>query len=89
MAGEPLRLDAFSETDYLNRVFKRSLRTANGSKFIYTMDSGQRELYDLNTDRGECENLIERKGVLAYEMEQELFDMMKRMGAAPLTPPLH
>ncbi|MDF1554258.1 MAG: sulfatase [Deferrisomatales bacterium] len=88
LEGESLALDAFSETDYLNRAFKRSLRTHSGWKFIYTMDSGQPELYDLNSDRGEIDNRLEHNGVLAYEMEQKLFALMKAMGAAALAPHL-
>ena len=50
MSGQHINLDAFSETDYLYQVFKRSIRKSNGWKFIYSLDSNQRELYNLNKD---------------------------------------
>lgn len=71
--GKGLQLDAFSETDYLLHVFKRSLKTSNGWKYIYSMDTGQTELYDLKNDPQELNNLVEEEKRIAYELEQKLF----------------
>jgi len=76
MQGQPTSLDAFSETDYLYKVFKRSLRKANGWKFIYSLDTNQKELYNLKDDPKEKNNLIDKEPKIAYELEQELFKYM-------------
>lgn len=76
MKGEKINLDAFSETDYLYKVFKRSIRKANGWKFIYSLDTNERELYNLKEDPGEKRNLINEEPRIAYELEQELFKQM-------------
>jgi arylsulfatase A-like enzyme len=80
MNGKGMELVAFSETDYRLYTHKRSIRTPQGWKFIYTMETRERELYNLNDDPGELDNLIEREPRLAYEMEQELFGWLKSMG---------
>lgn len=80
MKEENLQLDAFSETDYLFHAFKRSIKTSDGFKFIYTMDTGQRELYNLKEDPKELKNLVDRERRVAYELEQRLFDWLKTMG---------
>ncbi len=74
MEGNELDLDAFSETDYLSQVFKRSIRTHNGWKFIYSIETEQRELYNLNEDPYEAYNLINKEQKIAYELEQRIFN---------------
>jgi arylsulfatase A-like enzyme len=71
--GRSMQLDAFSETDYLLQAFKRSLRTADGWKLIYSLDSEQRELFNLSNDPEELINLIDKKQRMAYTLEQRLF----------------
>lgn len=80
MRGEHLDLTAYSETDYRLNTHKRSIRTNDGWKFIYTMEDGRRELYNLNQDPGETINLLEKEPRVAYEMEQKLFGWLKSMG---------
>ncbi len=80
MSGQHMHLDAFSETDYRLVTHKRSLRTYDGWKFIYTMETGQRELYNLKADPAELNNLIGKEERLAYELEQRLFGWLKSMG---------
>ncbi len=77
MKGQPLGLSAFSETDYLLHTFKRSLRTSDGWKLIYTVETEKRELYNLNTDPGETVNCLYTEPVKAYELEQEFWDWFK------------
>ncbi len=71
---------AFSETDYRLYTHKRSIRTNEGWKFIYTMETAERELYNLKEDPGELNNLIEKEPRIAYEIEQVLFRWLKSMG---------
>ena len=78
--GEHMDLTAFSETDYRLYVNKRAIRTPDGFKFIYSLDTGMKELYNLKDDPGELDNLIDRHKRLAYELEQKLFGWLKGMG---------
>jgi choline-sulfatase len=73
ITGVPMQLDAFAETDYLLQAFKRCLRTADGWKYIYSLDSEARELYHLSQDPGEKSNLIGKQPRMAYTLEQRLF----------------
>ncbi len=76
VTGQHLNLDAISETDYIYRIFKRSLRKSDGWKFIYSLDTDEKELYNLNEDPEEKNNLIDKEPRMAYELEQELFRQM-------------
>lgn len=80
MNGTHIELPAYSETDYRYYAFKRSIRTPDGFKFIYSLDTNVGELYDLNNDPGETQNLVEKEKRIAYELEQKLFAWMKSMG---------
>jgi len=80
MNGARMDLTAFTETDYRFYVNKRAIRTSDGFKFIYSLDSGDRELYNLNNDPAELKNLIDQNSRLAYELEQVLFSWLKGMG---------
>ncbi len=77
LKGKQLSLDAFSETDYVYRFFKRSLRTSDGWKYIYSMDTEARELYNLNNDPMELKNLIDQEKSVAYKLEKKLFDHLQ------------
>ncbi len=80
MRGGHLNLTAFSETDYRLVTHKRSIRTNDGWKFIYTMENEGRELYNLKNDPEELNNLVNEEKATAYELEQELFKWLKSMG---------
>ena len=80
MNATHMELDAFSETDYRFYACKRALRTRDGWKFIYDLDTGEKELYNLNVDRGELHNVIEQEKMMAYQLEQKLFGWLKSMG---------
>lgn len=77
MAGKHLELDAVSETDYLQRSFKRAITTHDGWKLIVSLDSEKRELYNLQEDPDEQHNLAGDQGRLVYELEQRLFKISK------------
>jgi arylsulfatase A-like enzyme len=80
MQGKHTDLDAFSETDYRFYTSKRSIRTNDDWKFIYTMETGQKELYNLKEDPRELNNLVDKEKRVAYELEQKLFAWLKSMG---------
>lgn len=80
MKGEHKDLFAFSETDYLLQSFKRSVRSPDGWKFIYSMDSEERELYNILSDPLEQNNVINEEPAVAYQLEQKLFDWLENMG---------
>jgi arylsulfatase A-like enzyme len=80
MNGGHPELTAFSETDYRFYTNKRAIRTPDGFKFIYSLDTGVKELYNLKNDPHELNNLIDKDQRTAYELEQKLFGWLKKMG---------
>ncbi len=70
----------FSETDYRRYTYKRAIRTVDNWKFIFTLENKTRELYNLNNDPQEYNNLVEKEPRIAYELEQELFRHIKSVG---------
>ena len=80
-SGTPVAHDVYSETDYRLYTHKRSITTVDGWKFIETMETGKKELYNLNTDPNEQANLSVKEGKIAYELEQKLFAHLKAMNA--------
>lgn len=80
MRGEPVGRDVFSETDYRQYTYKRAIITKEGQKFIYTLETRDRELYDLRKDPGETTDLVAQEPQLAYELEQRLFGYFKAIG---------
>ncbi len=72
--------DAYSETDYRQYTYKRSVTTKDGWKFIYTLEDKSRELYNLKADPGETKNLIASEPRRAYELEQQLFTRFAYLG---------
>ncbi len=80
MQGAPTVKDVYSETDYRLYTFKRSVITPEGWKFIYTLESNQRELFNLKKDPMETVNLVDSEPRIAYELEQKLFAYFKSLG---------
>ncbi len=80
LEGKPVAKDVFSETDYRLYTYKRSLITQDGWKFIYTLENKHRELYDLQNDPGETNNVVGQETRRAYELEQKLFAFFKSIG---------
>ncbi len=81
MKGDSLHLDAYMETDYLAQSFKRAIRTSDGYKFIYAIESGEREFYDLSRDPEETKNMISYAGTTSYRLEQKLISHLNRLKA--------
>jgi arylsulfatase A-like enzyme len=49
-------------------------------KFIYTLESKTRELYNLATDPGETRNLALEQQGLADELQKKVFDHFRNIG---------
>jgi len=80
MAGEPARRNVFSETDYRDYTFKRSIITPDGWKLIYTLEEKSRELYHLQDDPGEMMNLADAHPDRADQLQRTLFSHFKSLG---------
>ncbi len=80
LKGKAVAKDVYSETDYRQYTYKRSVITKDGWKFIYTLENKGRELYNLKTDPQELKNLVEQEPKRAYELEQQLFAYFKSIG---------
>jgi arylsulfatase A-like enzyme len=80
LKGEPARRDLFSETDYREYTFKRSVITPDGWKLIYTLEKQSRELYDLAADPTESKNLVAADSKRADELQAKLFDHFNAIG---------
>ncbi|MBT0664805.1 sulfatase [Geobacter pelophilus] len=80
MKGKSVAKEVYSETDYRQYTYKRSVITKDGWKFIYTLENKNRELYNLKKDPKEIKNLVEQQPRIAYELEQKLFAHFKSIG---------
>jgi choline-sulfatase len=80
MRGERVRRDCFSETDYRAYTYKRSVVTPDGWKLIYTLENKTRELFDVNADPGETNNLSAKEKGRADALERAVFAHFKAIG---------
>jgi len=80
LRGEPVQRDLLSETDYREYTYKRAIVAPDGWKLIYTLESKTRELYDLNSDPSETENLAGREPARADLLQARLFEAYRKMG---------
>jgi arylsulfatase A-like enzyme len=80
LQGEPVARDVFSETDYRQYTYKRSIIAPSGWKLIYTLEDRSRELFDLDNDPAETNNLAAAQSQRADELEQRLFAHFESIG---------
>ena len=80
MRGALAQRNCFSETDYREYTFKRSIIRPDGRKLIVTLESKSRELYDLNTDPGELHDLAASEPQLAEDLQTQLFAHFQSIG---------
>ncbi len=77
MEGKPAApRDALSETDFLYRASKRSLRGPGGHKLIVDLETLRHELYDLRDDPGETRDLAPSRPEKVTTMERRLHTQM-------------
>jgi arylsulfatase A-like enzyme len=80
LRGERSARDVFSETDYREFTYQRSIIDAAGYKLIYTLETRTRQLFDLNKDPGETKNLAAADPKRADELERRLFAHYRAIG---------
>ena len=73
MKGKEAKRNIFSETNYRDYTFQRSITTPDGWKLIYVLEKKKRELYNLTDDPKEQKNLVELEVERADELEKKLF----------------
>lgn len=79
--------DVFAETDYRDFTHKRSVRTADGWKYILTLESGNEELYNLADDPREKHNLASEEPLKASALRRILRSHIEKdLGADPDAP---
>jgi arylsulfatase A-like enzyme len=66
---------AFSESLFFFEE-RKSIRTGKYN-FIYFTDSQKKELYDLESDPWELENIVDERPEVAYDLQNKLLDFMK------------
>ncbi len=76
--GEPT--DLFAETDYRQFTYKRGIVAPDGFKYIRTLESDTRELYDTRADPAELRNLNSEQPGRAKELDGKLVEHFQRIG---------
>lgn len=80
LEGRRVTRTCFAETDYREYTYKRAIVRPDGHKLILTLETGERELYDLAADPGEKVNLVAAQPELADELEAELRAHFRSLG---------
>ena len=80
MQGSTVKRDVFSETNYREYTYKRSITAPDGWKLIFTLEQPTRELYNLRDDPGETKDLSETNSNKADELERRLFKHFRSIG---------
>ena len=84
MQRRPLSLDAFSETSFLYKTKKCSLRTSDGWKLVYDLESLSPELYNLRLDPGEKHNLAAAEAETVKALTSKLMKWNESSLSEPL-----
>lgn len=80
MQGNHAPRDLFSETNYREYTFQRSIIAPDGWKLIYTLESDQRQLFQLNQDPLEANDLSTTEVARADELQARLFAHFQAIG---------
>lgn len=80
LRGDDEPRDLFAETDYREFTFQRAIIAPEGHKLICTLESGGRELYDLNRDPAELQDLSEADAEVADELQARLYAHYRGIG---------
>jgi arylsulfatase A-like enzyme len=80
LRGQHEPRDVISETDYRQYTYQRSLIAPDGWKLICTLENSRRELFDLNADPGETNNLAQTHPQIADALQQRLFEHYRALG---------
>lgn len=78
--------DVFMETDYRDYTHKRGMRTADGWKYIMTMETGGEELYNLKDDPQETKNVLAQYPDVASGLKQKIIAHIEAMGGSSSGP---
>lgn len=82
LRGKPQGLPLFAETDYRLFVHLRMMRKGP-HKLILDLQDGERELYNLETDPGEQDDISSAEPRMTYELEQALRGWMDETRTNP------
>lgn len=74
--------DVFMETDYRDYTHKRGIRTADGWKYIMTMETGAEELYNIKDDPAESKNVLAQNPDIASALKQKVIAHIEAMGGS-------
>lgn len=82
--GEPAKgHDVFIETDYRDYTHKRAIRTVDGWKLILTMETGQKELFNLKDDPHELKNVADANPKIVFDLTEKINKHIEEMGDNP------
>lgn len=84
--GVGIEEDVYIETDYRDFTHKRGIRTADGWKYVLTMETGDEELYQLTTDPHEQTNVASKYPSTATELKIRVIAHLRAMGTNPEGP---
>lgn len=80
LQGQHVPQDAFAETNYREYTYKRSIIAPEGWKLIVTLENNERELYRLDLDGAEQNNLVTQEPERAEELQRRLFEHFRSIG---------
>ena len=80
MRGAHEPRDLFSETNYREYTFQRSIIAPDGWKLIYTLETDRRQLFQLDQDPLEANDLSKTEVARADELQTRLFAHFKSIG---------
>ncbi|MEK7134520.1 MAG: sulfatase [Patescibacteria group bacterium] len=78
--------DVFMETDYRNYTYKRGVRTADGWKYIMTMETGTEELYNVKSDPAETKNVLNEYPEISSRLNERVIRHIVETGQSPSGP---